>query len=54
MARATRELPLVIVACCREYVVSGQHAVPRCLHCEETPRFVRDTNWWLELDEPSA
>lgn len=44
-----RELPLVIVECCTRYVVSGQHAVPLCTDCLETPHYIADTNWWLEI-----
>ena len=45
-----RLLPLVIVACdCGEFVVSELHPVPYCGRCEQTPQYVRDTRWWLEL-----
>lgn len=44
-----RELPLIIVECCTRYVVSAQHAVPRCRECETTPAYVGETDWWLEL-----
>lgn len=44
-----RELPLVIVECCQQYVVSEYHPVPRCHVCLEMPRYVGDTAWWLEL-----
>ena len=44
-----RELPLVIVECCQQYVVSELHPVPRCDICWEIPTYVGDTNWWLEI-----
>ena len=44
-----RELPLVVVECCTRYVVSAQHAVPQCNECQQTPQYIADTSWWLEL-----
>lgn len=49
MTVVPRELPLVIVECCTRYVVSGQHAVPRCHECGTTPAYIQDTNWWVEF-----
>lgn len=50
MTVLARELPLAIVACCTEYIVSAIHPVPECHHCGLTPQWVRDTLWYLGLD----
>jgi len=49
MTMLARELPLVIVQCCTRYVVSSLHPVPACPECGQTPAFVCETSWWLEL-----
>ncbi len=51
VATAARELPLALVECCTRYVVSMMHPVPACIHCDEIPKFLSETNWWLEIPE---
>ena len=46
-----RELPLVRVRCCRAYVVSVLHPVPRCHACGITPTYECDTLWYLGTDD---
>lgn len=51
MAYQAHELPLVLVQCCTRYLVSAMHWCPPCKRCEEIPKYVGETVWWLEFQD---